>query len=84
MTQTATPQPSRPDDGYVDPVAVARALDGDRTVPLSRAERAAFAHRLTDAGHSVGQIAYRLGTSNRTVRRLLDTFVPPEPAGSPT
>lgn len=53
----------------VDEVAVHRAIDGDRTVSLTRAERSEAVRILTDRGLSRFEIAERLGVTDRTVVR---------------
>lgn len=53
----------------VDEVAVERAVAGDKTVPLSRAEHHAAWQRLERQGKSSRQIARILGVAPRTVVR---------------
>lgn len=53
----------------VDPVAVLRAMLGDRQVPLNTAERAEAIERLTTRNWTANQIADQLGVSQRTVIR---------------
>lgn len=53
----------------LDPVAVDRAVGGDRDVPLSRPERRAAIDRLDASGLSAAEIARRLGVTTRTVTR---------------
>ncbi len=61
----------------IDEVAVERACQGDRTVPLNGAELAAAFHYLTARGCSASQIAGRLGVSDRTVKRWrTGTYMP--------
>jgi DNA-binding CsgD family transcriptional regulator len=50
---------------YVDPIAVERAVLGDR-VRLTKLERRAAVQRLTAAGESARIIAERVGISSRT------------------
>ena len=52
----------------VDPIAVERAVAGDR-VPLTVPERHQVIQRLTASGLSANQIADRLGVAQRTVTR---------------
>ena len=52
----------------VDPVAVERAIGGDR-VRLTVPERAAAIARLTAIGLSSNEIGLRLGLASRTVTR---------------
>lgn len=56
-----------PDD--VDEVAIQRAVAGDKSVPLNRAEFARAHQQLHDAGFSAAQIADRLGVTQRSVDR---------------
>lgn len=60
------PEPQPP---IVDPVAVARACLGDRTIRLTPGERATAIGRLTDRGRSQRWIADQLGIHTRTVAR---------------
>lgn len=53
----------------VDDVAVYRAINGDRTVPLTRPERSEAVRILTGRGLSGEAIAERLGVTERTVVR---------------
>ncbi|UJP39356.1 helix-turn-helix domain-containing protein [Cellulomonas palmilytica] len=57
------------DTDNVDPVAVARALDGDMSVPLNRDERAEVIAALAAGGRSDRWIAVQLGVVPETVRR---------------
>lgn len=52
----------------VDPIAVERAIGGER-VRLTVPERAVVIHSLTIAGFSANEIATRLGVAQRTVTR---------------
>jgi DNA-binding NarL/FixJ family response regulator len=52
----------------VDPIAVERAIGGER-MPLTVPERLAATQRLTAAGMSANEIALRLGVASRTVTR---------------
>jgi transcriptional regulator with XRE-family HTH domain len=52
-----------------DEVSVTRAMEGDRSVPLTRSDFAEATRRLVAQGKSVTQIANLLGTTPRTVRR---------------
>ncbi len=63
--------PSRrpPLGGHIDPVAVARACLGDRTIRLTPAERTAAVEHLTAKGRSRAWIAVQLGIAERTVAR---------------
>lgn len=63
------PQSSQSAAADVDPVAVARACLGDRTIRLTPAERAAAVQRLTAKGRSRAWIAAQLGIHRRTVAR---------------
>jgi hypothetical protein len=63
--------PHRTSEGgsYVDPVAVQRAVDGDRSVVLSGWERD-VAILIVDAEEaSAWAVAHRIGVSDRTVHR---------------
>ncbi len=62
------PKPARQPEP-VDPVAVARACLGDRTIHLTPTERGAAIARLTAKGRSQAWIADQLGISRRTVVR---------------
>lgn len=53
---------------YVDPVAVERAVAGQR-VRLTRLERRAAAQALSRRGLSARVVAERVGCSSRTVQR---------------
>lgn len=56
----------------VDHAAVQRAINGDHTTPLNRAEaRTAWAH-IDDGRQSAAEIARRLRVSERSVRRWRD------------
>lgn len=61
---------SRPDDGVVDDVAIARAIAGAR-VELTRPEQLAAVRVLKGRGHTPAEIANRLHTNVSTVRKLL-------------
>ncbi len=61
--------PSRPPARHIDPVAVARACLGDRSIHLTPTERGAAIRRLTAKGRSQAWIADQLGISTRTVAR---------------
>jgi DNA-binding NarL/FixJ family response regulator len=50
-------------------VAVQRAVDGDRSVNLNTAERAAAIDQLNARGDSAAKIAETLGLTTRTVVR---------------
>jgi DNA-binding NarL/FixJ family response regulator len=52
----------------VDPIAVERAIGGER-MPLTVPERAAVIARLTASGLSANEIGLRLGLASRTVTR---------------
>ena len=53
----------------LDEIAIERAISGDLTVPLTRAEEAEVTRRLTAQGCSIRTIADLLGTTTRTVSR---------------
>lgn len=55
----------------VDPLAIERRLDGDLTVRLTRAERAAAIRQLDAAGHTPAAIARRLHMSGGDVLTVL-------------
>jgi ParB family chromosome partitioning protein len=57
-------------DPEVDDVAVLRACDGDRSVTLTLAERAAAVTELHRRGWSDSQVAGQLGITSRTVLRI--------------
>lgn len=61
---------SRPDDGVVDEIAIARALTGER-VQLTHAERIAAVKILRLRGHSKADIARCLHMSVDTLKTLL-------------
>lgn len=58
------------DDDELDETAILRAMDGDKTVVLTRPERAEVIRRLVDQGLSDEAVGARLGTSDRTILRL--------------
>jgi len=62
-----------PDDGIVDPVAVAIAVTGERPVALTRTEQRAAARVLISRGVSTTAISYRLRINATTVDRLRQT-----------
>jgi hypothetical protein len=61
---------SRPDDGDIDEVAVARVVDGDR-VPLSPPEQVRAARIMQRRGHTWDEMQRVLGVSRCTLSRLL-------------
>lgn len=65
------PRPPRPSRIPPEPdeVAVERAANGDRRVPLTRQEMAAAEALLNAHGYSAAAIADRLGVTERTVVR---------------
>ncbi|GAA2092426.1 helix-turn-helix domain-containing protein [Actinomadura alba] len=66
------PRPrTRPDDGVVDEVAIARVAAGD-DAPLSKAERAAAARLMADQGATQSQISRRLHMSGTSVQQVLN------------
>lgn len=66
------PRPrSRPEDGVVDEIAVARAAEGEQ-VPLTRAERVAALQLMRLRGHTRAEISRRLRMSGATVKKLLE------------
>lgn len=65
----ALPAPEQIDEDIVDGEAVRRALSGDQTVPLTRAERHEAFRLLEERGLSARQIGERLGVATRTVDR---------------
>lgn len=56
-------------DGIVDEVAIERAAAGDHSVWLTVPERRATIAYLRRRGHSLSDIARRLGMSNRAICR---------------
>lgn len=62
-----------PDDGIIDPLAVAIAVTGERPVALTRTEQHTAARRLIGQGASTTTIAYRLRLNGRTVHQLRQT-----------
>lgn len=54
-----------------DPVAVERALGGER-VPLSKAERAEVVRRVVERGQGVARVCQLLPVSNATAQRLVN------------
>jgi transcriptional regulator len=58
----------RPDHEPADPIAVARAINGE-PVPLNKAEAAEAIARLNQAGRSADEIATLLHTTKRRVQR---------------
>lgn len=57
------------DDEDLDEIAIERAMAGDATVTLTRAEQIEVVSRLSDNGLSIRAIAEQLRTSKRTVSR---------------
>ena len=56
-------------DTYVDDMAVARAVNGDRPEHLTPFETRAAVQQLTNQGHSIKDIAALLRVTHRTVSR---------------
>lgn len=66
------PQPrTRPNDGVVDEVAIARMAAGEEE-PLSRPERAELVRLLASQGVTWTEIARRLHMSTTSVRKILE------------
>lgn len=66
------PQPrTRPNDGVVDEVAVARAVAGE-DIPLSRPEREEVVRRLVARDTTFTEIGRRLHMSTASVRKVLE------------
>ncbi|MEU7590703.1 hypothetical protein AB0A95_30980 [Micromonospora sp. NPDC049230] len=53
----------------LDPIAVERAVAGDRTLRLTTVERRAAIDRLDSFGYTAAEVAVRLGITCRTVQR---------------
>jgi DNA-binding CsgD family transcriptional regulator len=58
-----------PPEPFVDEMAVARAVDGDRSTRLNTPEMTEAVRRLIARGYSGSLVARRLGVSRRTVER---------------
>lgn len=65
----ALPNLGGPSTDAIDPIAVDRAVQGDRSVRLSRVECRAAVEQLEHRGWSAKQIGRHLGTTSRTVQR---------------
>lgn len=56
---------TRPDDGVLDEVAIARRMAGDKSVPLSRAERIELVRRWKASGRPISRVDTVAGLNHR-------------------
>jgi hypothetical protein len=63
---------TRPDDGVIDEVAVRRAVNGEQTAPLTRAERTEAVRILHEQGMGAAVIARHLRMSDARVKKIIN------------